>query len=1110
MNEAGMDRMMPEKCPQCGATLPAGALAGLCPACLLQQGAATDTATRSNAKPFVPLTVEEVATHFPGLEILELLGRGGMGAVYKARQKQLDRLVALKILPPRSGDDSAFADRFTREAKALARLNHPGIVTLYEFGKVEPQPSGLNPQPSNGLYYFLMEFVDGVNLRQLLAGGRIAPREALAIVPQICDALQYAHDQGIVHRDIKPENILLDRRGRVKVADFGLAKLVEANAPLTSSLSSSERESVAARPGEGKTPALTDAGKIMGTPAYMAPEQAEHPGEVDHRADIYALGVVFYQMLTGELPGKRIEAPSKKVQIDVRLDEVVLRALEKNPERRYQEVSEVKTMVETILNSETAATSPSEQVKAQPSVVLAPARGRDYRTRQTLFGLPLVHVAWGIDPVTGRPRVAKGIVAVGPSAFGVIAVGFSAWGLFPCGLVAGGFWPVGLLLAVGFEAVGLAAAGFHAVGLLALAFWRAVGLVAAGPLPIGVERIVVEKGSVGLLFVLATVAACLMDRLIRALGSAAVPPAEPARKNLTDEIIAIVCGILAALLALLVLAGITRQKVPPGSGNTYLPLLRTTVRVLDVPTSFDQAQLLRPGGLFDSGDVKILAAPFVVVTNGQEGTIEVPDVPDSDAGPLGFAVLGGRAKTLFVQPTLKNGTYWVDYSLAGLVRELGIHSNSVSRQVLRSGSVKLNEYLPMEEHGLNNGRKRLAVLSFELEILRAESATARPAAAQKPSFGLPGAGFVGLVAGGLTALYLALRKRQRAGSLGVAPAEPRSSRTAIVGVGFGILGMFALVLDAVIGDSILLDEGPSWVLEALTALFLLTSTILGWVAASQIRHWEGKLHGMWLAVSDGLLFPLLALNGLIAFRASTMVQTFSAIDGVVAQLGIQSASGERFKWLAGIATVFMCVVLNTLITWGVWRVVNKRSAGAPPVDSENSTFGKWARGPLLVGTIGPSLLMTIVPWYEGLAGGLAAAIGSVALALALVRGLMSWRQRLGKFVIIATSVLFVALIVAAAVLSFVVVPTKQARLQAAFGPVTECTLPMDEDGRTPLFDLDHNQTVFNPKPGDTAGDMWQRLAQLKKPGVAIHYDGQTHVIAVSGMTIRRIDGDGDP
>ena len=151
------------------------------------------------------------------------------------------------------------------------------------------------------------------------------------------------------------------------------------------------------------------------------------------------------------------------------------------------------------------------------------ARGRDYRSRQTLFGLPLVHVAWGIDPATGRPRIAKGIVAVGPVAYGVTAVGFSAWGLLPCGLVAGGFWPVGLF-AVGFWAVGLAAAGYQVVGLLAMAFWHAVGLVAAAPSPVGLERIAVGKGMAGLLFVLSAVVAWLMDRLMRAIGSTAARP----------------------------------------------------------------------------------------------------------------------------------------------------------------------------------------------------------------------------------------------------------------------------------------------------------------------------------------------------------------------------------------------------------------------------------------------------------------------------------------------------------------------------------------------------------------------------------------------------------
>ncbi len=344
MDTVKSNQPMPEgnKCPQCGTPLPAGALAGLCPACLLKQGAADETATGGQSPPFQPPPVAELAPLFPQLEILELIGKGGMGAVYKARQRELDRIVALKILPPGIGQDAAFAGRFAREARALAKLNHPGIVTLYEFGvaagilpAVEPGilPGGKNaasserqndpgiapnsnagpgrrmpPSTAGGtpaatkLYFFLMEFVDGVNLRQLLQAGRIAPREALAIVPQICDALQYAHDQGIVHRDIKPENILLDRRGRVKVADFGLAKIVGNDGRADLPLGQADRQVGPAN--------LTDAGKVMGTPHYMAPEQKEHPDDVDHRADIYALGVVFYQMLTGELPGKRIEPPS--------------------------------------------------------------------------------------------------------------------------------------------------------------------------------------------------------------------------------------------------------------------------------------------------------------------------------------------------------------------------------------------------------------------------------------------------------------------------------------------------------------------------------------------------------------------------------------------------------------------------------------------------------------------------------------------------------------------------------------------------------------------------------------------------------------------------------
>jgi serine/threonine protein kinase len=346
-------------CPSCQKPLAPDVPLGLCPECLIKSGFPTgEESAGAKRPPFTPPTVEELAKLFPQLEILELIGKGGMGAVYKARQPRLNRFVALKILPPSIGSDPAFAERFAREAQALAQLNHPGIVILYEFGQ------------AGGLHFFMMEFVDGINLRQLLVNGRIAPREALAIVPQICDALQFAHDHGIVHRDIKPENILLDRRGRVKVADFGLAKIIGgANEPVA-----------VGRP--AGAPLLTETGKIIGTPQYMSPEQIAHPANVDHRADIYALGVVFYQMLTGELPGKTIEPPSKKVHIDVRLDEVVLRALEKKPELRYQQVSEVKTMVETIVNSESTTApvaAPSTRTRADQSPLV--------HIIETLFGI---------------------------------------------------------------------------------------------------------------------------------------------------------------------------------------------------------------------------------------------------------------------------------------------------------------------------------------------------------------------------------------------------------------------------------------------------------------------------------------------------------------------------------------------------------------------------------------------------------------------------------------------------------------------------------------------------------------------------------------------------
>ena len=325
-------------CARCGTALAPNALCGLCPRCLmaLNLAAATEIPGEMGpsgtkvVKPLPPL--DEIAQRFPQFEILELLGRGGMGVVYKARQPKLNRIVALKILAPERVAEPKFAERFEREAQALARLNHPNIVTVYDFGEVD------------GLYYLTMEFVDGMSLRRLLQTRKIEPKEALAIVPKICEALQFAHDEGVVHRDIKPENLLLDKKGRVKIADFGIAKIM-GDAPLTPSPSDGERGPE--RAGEGR---LTE-GLVVGTPNYMAPEQVEHPQTVDHRADIYSLGVVFYEMLTGELPLGKFQPPSKKAQVDVRLDEVVLHALEKEPELRYQQASQVKTAVETIAST---------------------------------------------------------------------------------------------------------------------------------------------------------------------------------------------------------------------------------------------------------------------------------------------------------------------------------------------------------------------------------------------------------------------------------------------------------------------------------------------------------------------------------------------------------------------------------------------------------------------------------------------------------------------------------------------------------------------------------------------------------------------------------------
>jgi len=344
-------------CPHCGKPLPATAL-DICPECMLKAGLAP-TEGPHGTKIVEPPPIAEIAKLFPQLEIIEILGRGGMGAVYKARQPRLDRMVALKVLSPDKQDDPRFAERFEREARTLARLHHPNIVAIHDFGEVD------------GRFYLLMEYVDGLTLRQLFQARPLSPEEALTIVPKICEALHYAHQQGIVHRDIKPENILLDKQGQVKIADFGIAKIL----------------------GQQALAGLTGEKQVIGTPHYMAPEQVERPQEVDHRADIYSLGVVFYEMLTGELPLGKFQAPSRKVEVDVRLDEVVLRALAKEPEQRYQHASQIKAHVETI------ATTRGERREPE-----TPAQRVHWTTALVLYCLASVlgMVASFIDAVDGK------------------------------------------------------------------------------------------------------------------------------------------------------------------------------------------------------------------------------------------------------------------------------------------------------------------------------------------------------------------------------------------------------------------------------------------------------------------------------------------------------------------------------------------------------------------------------------------------------------------------------------------------------------------------------------------------------------------------------------
>jgi serine/threonine protein kinase len=280
-------------------------------------------------KAWLPLTPEDLAPELPAYEILGFLGRGGMGAVYKARQKSLNREVAIKVLPRMVEDGGGamhFADRFKREAEGMANLNHPSIVAVYDAGET---PSGL--------LFFVMELVQGTDVgRMIQSNGRLPPEHAYAIAAHVCEALAYAHGNGLIHRDIKPANIMVDMHGRVKVADFGLAKAVDAQTGFTQS------------------------NMAVGTPDFVAPEALITGMPVDARVDLYAVGVMLYQMLTGHIPrGAWQPASVIAPGTDPRFDEIIMKAMAYDREQRHHSASELRQHLDSLLMP--AVTAPDLQ-----------------------------------------------------------------------------------------------------------------------------------------------------------------------------------------------------------------------------------------------------------------------------------------------------------------------------------------------------------------------------------------------------------------------------------------------------------------------------------------------------------------------------------------------------------------------------------------------------------------------------------------------------------------------------------------------------------------------------------------------------------------------------
>lgn len=310
-------------CPQCHADFSAEELDlenPVCPVCGEPFGGKESLGEENNeTEEHDPL---KNAPKIDGFEIIRHIGRGGMGDVWEAKQNVLGRKVAIKVLAKNLSHSEHFLARFTREAYTLGRLQHPGIVSIHDF-RSSP----------DGLCCIIMEFVEGpkrgesITLFDLLLRKELTPERIRFLILEILQALQYAHEEGVIHRDIKPTNVLIDRYGRVKVVDFGIA----------------------AMPSDPNRKQLTYVGGPLGTAEYMAPEQTEDATQADHRADLYAVGVVLYELLTGTRPRGLFAMPSKvKSGIDPAWDSVVSKALQSDREQRFANASDMIATIQSI------------------------------------------------------------------------------------------------------------------------------------------------------------------------------------------------------------------------------------------------------------------------------------------------------------------------------------------------------------------------------------------------------------------------------------------------------------------------------------------------------------------------------------------------------------------------------------------------------------------------------------------------------------------------------------------------------------------------------------------------------------------------------------------